>query len=153
MLYHHIFAGLTPFRVAAVLTSRQHRPSTRWLDRLGIGVSAFCLLQCLALPVALVFAPAASAGFFSHEVFHLLLLGVIVPVSLVAFGLGFMRHRNARMWIPAGAGFFVLMLAAGLEQSHVLGPVWIALLTSVGSVCLIVGHLLNLRESSARRRA
>jgi len=116
-----------------------------WLDRLGIGVSAFCLVQCLALPLALVFAPLASVGLFSHEMFHLVLLAVIVPVSLLAYGLGFLRHRDARMWLPAGIGFALLVASAVLEQGHVLGPLWIALLTSLGGVALIVGHVLNMR--------
>jgi len=134
--------------VAAVLTTRRHEPSTRWIDRLGIGVSAFCLIQCLALPLALVFAPLATAGLFAHEAFHLVLLAVIVPISGLAFAFGFSRHRNARMWIPAGAGFAVLLGAAALEQVHAVDPVWVAALTSVGSVCLIVGHVLNLRASA-----
>lgn len=116
-----------------------------WLDRLGIAVSAFCLVQCLALPLALVFAPLASVGLFSHELFHLVLLAVIVPVSLLAYGLGFLRHRNARMWLPAGIGFALLIVSAILEQGHVIGPLWIALLTSSGGVALITGHVLNLR--------
>lgn len=148
MLYHHIFdSGWT---VTAVIDHEQRDVSTGWLDRLGIGVSAFCLLQCLALPVALVLAPAASAGFFSHEAFHLLLLAVIIPVSLLAFGFGFARHRNRRMWAPAGAGVSILLLAALLEQFHALSALWIALLTSAGSAFLIVGHVLNLRCSPHR---
>ena len=136
--------------MTAAIDHKQRDVPTGWLDRLGIGVSAFCLLQCLALPVALVLAPAASAGFFSHEAFHLLLLAVIIPVSLLAFGIGFARHRNRRMWVPAGAGVAILVLAASLEQSHALSPLWIAMLTSAGSIFLIVGHFLNLRCSPRR---
>ena len=98
----------------------------RMLDRIGIGISAFCLLQCLALPLALVFAPIASAGLLDHGLFHLVLLAVIIPVSLLAFTLGFMRHRNLRMWVPAAIGFALLIFAAVLEQGHVVGPGWIA---------------------------
>ena len=119
------------------------------LDRIGIGVSAFCLLQCLALPVALLFTPLASASLLSHELFHLLLLGVIVPVSLLAFGLGFLRHRNPAMWVPAGIGFGLLVAAAVLEQRHLVGPVWVSLVTSMGGLGLIVGHVLNIRSRSA----
>jgi hypothetical protein len=120
-------------------------PTTRWLDRLGIGVSAFCLLQCLALPIVMLFMPVAGVGLLSHELFHLLLLGVIVPVSALAFGLGFLRHRNARMWVPAGIGLGLLIVAVILEHEHALPPVGIAALTSGGGVSLIMGHLLNMR--------
>jgi len=132
--------------MAAAVESRRRDVSTGLLDRIGIGISAFCLLQCLALPLALLFAPVASAGFFSHELFHIVLLAVIVPVSLLAFGLGFVRHRNRRMLVPAGAGFALLILAAVLEQGHVVGPVWVALVTSMGGAGLIVGHWLNMRS-------
>lgn len=136
--------------MAAAIDRKQRDVPTGWLDRLGIGVSAFCLLQCLALPVALVLAPAASVGFFSHEAFHLLLLAVIIPLSLLAFGFGFARHRNPRMWVPAGTGVTILVLAALFEQAHVLSAIWNALLTSAGSAFLIVGHFLNLRCSPRR---
>ncbi|MDX1625822.1 MAG: MerC domain-containing protein [Wenzhouxiangellaceae bacterium] len=132
--------------MAAVMESRETEAPVGWLDRLGIGVSAFCLLQCLALPLVLVLAPAASAGFLSHELFHVVLLAVVIPVSGLAFAVGFARHRNARMWIPAGLGFAVLVSAAVLEREHVLGPVGVALLTSTGGAFLIVGHLMNLRS-------
>lgn len=132
--------------MAAVLKSRKRDLPVGVLDRVGIGVSAFCLLQCLALPLTLLFAPLASASLFSHELFHLILLGVIIPVSLLAFGLGFLRHRNPGMWIPAGIGFALLVAAAFLEQRHLIGPVWISLVTSMGGLGLIVGHVLNMRS-------
>jgi len=145
MLYHYVLRDVSPMMAAAMKSRKRGVPSSV-LDRIGIGVSAFCLLQCLALPLALLFAPLASAGLFSHELFHLLLLGVIIPVSLLAFGLGFLRHRNLRMFIPAGAGFALLILAAVLEHGHVIGPVWISLVTSMGGLGLISGHLLNMRS-------
>ena len=122
------------------------KPRTDWLDRFGIGISAFCLLQCLLLPLALVFAPLASVGLLSHQAFHIVLLGVIVPVSFLAFLLGFLRHRNAGMWWPAGVGLGLLVLAAVVEQAHVLGPWPIAFLTSAGGLGLITGHLVNMRS-------
>lgn len=132
--------------MAAAFKSPKRDLPIGFLDRIGIAVSAFCLLQCLALPLALLFAPLASASLFSHELFHLVLLGVIIPISLLAFGLGFLRHRNLTMWVPAGIGFMLLVVAAVLEQRHLLGPVWISLVTSMGGLGLIVGHVLNMRS-------
>lgn len=121
-----------------------------WLDRLGIAISTLCLLQCLALPVLLVAAPMLSAGLLSHEAFHLVLLAVIVPVSGLAFGLGFHRHRDSRVWWPAGAGIALLVAAAWLEHQKLWPPLAIAAVTSMGGVCLIIAHWINLRP---RRRA
>ncbi|PKL96425.1 MAG: hypothetical protein CVV18_01700 [Gammaproteobacteria bacterium HGW-Gammaproteobacteria-8] len=129
---------------SAIGVVKQASPSP--LDRLGIAVSAFCLVQCLALPLTLMFAPLASWGVLSHDLFHLVLLAVIVPVSSIAFVLGFLRHRNRSMWLPAGFGFVVLIAAALLEQHHLLSAGWIAALTSLASLSLIAGHLINLRS-------
>jgi hypothetical protein len=137
--------------VVAALTSRNTEPATRWLDRLGIGVSAFCLLQCLALPIVLVVAPTLSAGFMSHEVFHVVLLAVILPVSGLAYTLGFLRHRDARIWLPAALGLVFLLVAIWLEHERALPPLGIAAVTSVGGVFLIIGHVLNLRSRSTVR--
>jgi len=135
--------------MSAVLKQQHRDVPAHMLDRIGIGISAFCLLQCLALPLALVFAPIASVGLLDHGLFHLVLLAVILPVSLLAFTLGFMRHRNRRMWVPAAIGFALLSFAAALEQGHVVGPGWIAGLTSLGGLGLIIGHFLNLRSRVA----
>lgn len=135
--------------MSAMLRAREREVSVSFFDRLGIGISALCLVQCLAVPLALVFAPLASASFFSHEAFHLVVLLVIVPVGALAYTLGFLRHRNARLWLPAGLGFGLLVLAAVLEQGHWLHPVWIALLTSAGGAALIVAHVINIRSERA----
>jgi hypothetical protein len=136
--------------MAAVLNKERNAADSdltvSWLDRLGIGVSAFCLLQCLALPVLLVVAPTLSAGFLSHEVFHVVLLAVILPVSGLAYTLGYLKHRNPRIWIPAAFGLGFLVLALLLELEHALPPLGIAAVTSVGGVLLIIGHLLNLKS-------
>ncbi len=134
--------------MAAVLKQQQRDTDlpVSWLDRLGIGVSAFCLLQCLALPVLLVAAPSLSAGFLSHEVFHVVLLAVIVPVSGLAYTLGYLSHRNPRIWVPAAAGLAFLVLAVWLEHEHALPPLGVAAVTSIGGILLIIGHVLNLKS-------
>ena len=140
--------------MAAVLNKQRNAADAdlpvSWLDRLGIGVSAFCLLQCLALPVVLVVAPSLTAGFLSHETFHLVLLAVIVPVSGLAYTLGYLKHRNPVIWLPAALGIGFLVLAAWLEQRHALSALGIAAVTSAGGVCLIVAHFLNLRARNRR---
>lgn len=111
-------------------------------------MSAFCLLQCLALPIVLVLAPTLSAGFMSHEAFHVFLFAVIVPVSGLAYTLGYLRHRDPRIWLPAALGMVFLVVAIWLEHEHVLPPLGIAAVTSLGGILLIVGHVLNLRARS-----
>ncbi len=115
------------------------------LDRAGIFVSAFCLVQCLVLPVLLLASPLTSLGFLGHEAFHLVLLAVIVPVSVGAFSLGYRVHRNRTMLIPGLAGLALIAFAAVFGHD-LLGNLGSALLTSVGGLLLITGHWINLRR-------
>ena len=61
-------------------------------------------VHCLALPVAIVMMPALSADVFADEYFHLLLLYLVLPTSVIALGLGCRRHRLFKMMVWGGAG-------------------------------------------------
>lgn len=116
---------------------------SRWLDRAAIVISVLCLVQCLLLPVAVVALPFMSAGVLSHELLHVVVLGVVLPLSLAAFLSGWRRHGRARMLVPGVAGLGVLILAALLGR-EVLGTAGEALVTSAGGVLLILAHSWNL---------
>lgn len=131
--------------MAAVFKTDKQEVSGALLDRAAICVSAVCLAQCLFLPLLVIFSPLISLGMFGAELFHLILLGLILPLSLVAFALGYRTHRNAQMLVPGLAGLVVIMAAAWLEGGT-LGPLAVALLTSLGGVLLIIGHWINLRQ-------
>ncbi|QOC22947.1 MerC domain-containing protein [Wenzhouxiangella sp. AB-CW3] len=134
--------------MAAVFKTRADARPGATLDRLAICVSAACLAQCLLLPVLVVVTPLMSVGFLGEEAFHLFLLAVIVPLSILAFGLGYRLHRNRSMLVPGGMGLGLVATAAVLEAT-VLHGLTAAVLTSLGGVLLIAGHWLNLRQ---RRR-
>ncbi len=134
--------------MAAVFRQSDKDERVDVLDRAAICVSGLCLLQCLLLPLLVVVTPLMSIGFLGEEWFHLLLLVLILPISLLAFGLGYRIHGNRRMLVPGLAGLGIVMLAAWLEHEG-LGALATALLTSLGGVLLITGHWLNLRD---RRR-
>ncbi len=132
-------------KMAVVFKSNQEAKTGAALDRVAICVSAACVAQCLLLPVMVVITPLVSVGFLADEAFHFLLLAVIVPVSLVAFAMGYRAHRNSTMLIPGLIGLIVVVAAAVLEAT-VLSTLAVALLTSLGGVFLIAGHWLNLRR-------
>jgi len=131
--------------VAVIDSSEPEVVAGSKLDRVGIIVSAFCLIQCLMLPLLLLVSPLTSLGFLGHEAFHLVLLAVIVPVSAGAFWLGYRVHRNRTMLIPGLAGLAVVAFAAVFGHD-LLGDVGSALVTSAGGLLLITGHWLNLRR-------
>jgi hypothetical protein len=133
---------------AVIKTTPQEARAGSTLDRLGIAVSAFCLIQCLALPLLVLISPLTSLGLLGHEAFHLLLLLVVVPVSAGAFFLGYRSHHNRSMLLPGLSGLAIVAFAAVFGHD-VLGDLGSALVTSFGGLLLITGHWINLRQ---RRR-
>lgn len=135
--------------MVAVLPEQKGASSAALLDRTGICVSVLCLVQCLLLPVVVVAAPLMAIPFLEAEVFHLLLLGLIVPIGTVAFYFGYRAHASRAPVLLGFAGIGVVLLAAVFGHDH-LSPMASALWTSLGGILLISAHLLNLRH---RRRA
>lgn len=116
---------------------------SRWLDRAAIVISVLCLVQCLLLPVAVVALPFLSLDILSHELLHVIVLGVVLPLSAAAFATGWRRHRRPRMLFPGIAGLVVLIVAAWLGRG-VLGIAGETLVTAAGGMLLIVAHVWNL---------
>ncbi|MEE4329707.1 MAG: MerC domain-containing protein, partial [Wenzhouxiangella sp.] len=133
--------------MAAVLPSEKRSVDTM-IDRAGICVSTLCLIQCLLLPIIVIAVPALSVPFLDSEAFHLLLLGLILPVGIIAFYLGYRVHANRATIVIGLTGLGVVLLTAILGHDH-LSPIASALWTSLGGVLLISAHLLNLHH---RRR-
>jgi len=131
--------------MTVIFNSPERVESGTILDRAGICVSAVCLVQCLVLSLALVLAPVVSLGIFGSDLFHRLLLLLIVPLSLGAFWLGYRVHRSVGLLLTGLAGLGLVLAAAVLEAS-VLSPLAASALTSVGGLTLIAGHWLNLRR-------
>lgn len=131
--------------MAAVFKSPERIKQASLLDRAGICVSAVCLLQCLMLSLAIVLAPMMSLGIFGSDLFHRILLGVILPVGVGAFWLGYRSHRSLALFV-AGLIGLGLVLAAAVLEATVLSPLAASALTAVGGVTLIVSHWINLRR-------
>ncbi len=131
--------------MAVVFTSPDRVKRASLLDRAGICVSAVCLLQCLVLSLAIVLAPMMSLGIFGSDLFHRILLAVILPVGVGAFWLGYRAHRSLALLLTGLTGLGLILAAAVLEAT-VLSPLAASGVTSMGGVMLIVGHWLNLRR-------
>lgn len=131
--------------MAAVFKSHEPTASASMLDRAGICVSGVCLLQCLALSLAILFAPMMSLGIFGSDLFHRLLLVLILPLSVGAFWFGYRSHRSLALLLSGLSGLALVFFAALLEAT-ILPPLAASALTSVGGVTLIVSHWLNLRR-------
>lgn len=110
------------------------------LDRVAVVLSGLCLVHCLALPVAMAALPFMSGLADSH--WHLPMLGIALPISIVAIVIGYRRHGNRG--IVAGAVLGIGLLAAGATVGHaVLGPLADRVLTVTGSLVLAAVHWMN----------
>lgn len=113
-----------------------------FLDKYAISTSAICAIHCLCLPLILGVFPAVSTSILGQELFHVLLLWLVIPLSLISLSLGCKRHRS---WVVAFlglTGLTVLMLTATIGHDG-LGEIGERLATFIGASLIAAGHLRN----------
>jgi hypothetical protein len=127
--------------------TRQHSHRS-WFDYLGIGLSTVCLIHCLTLPLTILFAPFVASWLLNDQFFHTYLLAFILPVTILAFIAGWLRHHS-HVVLVCGAIGVTLVSVAALQAAWLDHSLFSAnmekLLASMGGFMLILGHLLNLR--------
>jgi hypothetical protein len=113
------------------------------LDSIAIGISLTCLVHCLALPVLLALLPAWSSWLGTSESFHLWVLLLALPFSLVVLWQAALKHAwFGALWV--GSAGLVLMAAALAAADPVLETG----VTSAGALLLAAAHLMNWRRRS-----
>lgn len=118
--------------------------SSRVLDRAAVALSGLCLAHCLALPLALAAVPLLNELAPDH--LHAPMLLVVVPVSVVAFALGFRRHRQTAVPALGALGLAVLIFGGTVAHSR-YGLDADRALTIAGSLLLAIAHFHNSRFS------
>ena len=114
------------------------------LDRFSIGFSTLCLLHCLAVPVLVSVVPVFATFALADERFHLALVALVVPTSVIALCLGCRLHKSRRILICGFAGVFVLVVAAILGGQY-LGEIGETVLTVLGASVVALAHWFNFR--------
>jgi hypothetical protein len=107
-------------------------------DRIGVGMSAVCILHCLAMPVVAVLLPVAAA---LEGTTHAALAAGIVLVGAAAFVPGYRIHGKAGVLALAVAGASAIISplilealeAEEIEQALIVG----------GGAALIAAHAAN----------
>ena len=126
------------------MKQRSFSAAMPYLDRIGVFLSATCLLHCLALPVLLTIAPITQTGLLDEQTFHLVLFWFILPVSLIALGIGCRQHKDLLILLLGGTGLS-LLLFAGLVGHIVLTPTAERGVTIVAGLILAAAHLRNFK--------
>ncbi len=90
-----------------------------WLDRTAIILAVLCGIHCLATPILLVALPLLANTVWVSEHFHLGMLLLVFPTSLLAAFSGCRRHRDRFVIGCIVAGLAVLSFATLAElTSH-----------------------------------
>jgi MerC mercury resistance protein len=118
-------------------------PVSRRLDQVAIAMSGVCAVHCLLGPLLTVLAPAVLASLgVSDEVFHVLLLALVLPTSAGALALGCRRHRDGGVVALGALGLGALGLAVILGHDA-LGEPSERGFTLAGAVVVAAAHARN----------
>lgn len=115
------------------------------LDQAAIALSGLCMIHCVASVAGLFAVGLLSAFGGVDEIFHLTMLAIIVPVSVLAIVAGYRRHRRWQVLLPGVLALLALCLLAAFEDA-MHGTVWEPLLTSLVGICLVATHIGNIRS-------
>ena len=112
------------------------------LDKLAVSTSTICAVHCLSLPLLLGVFPALGATVFGQEAFHVWLLWLVIPLSVVALSMGCRQHKSLSVILLGLLGLSLLIIAATLGHD-VLGENGERAVTLVGAIAIAAGHLRN----------
>ncbi len=124
--------------------------STNWLDGAAVGLSALCLIHCLALPLVVAGLPFLAQ--FAEGHLHAQMLVVVLPLSIVALGLGYRHHRNGRIVTAGAVGMLLLTIGATMAHES-WGLAADRAFTIVGALVLAAAHFYNSVQTRDRRKA
>lgn len=124
--------------------------STSWLDGAAVGLSALCLVHCLALPLLVAGLPFLAE--FSEGHLHAQMLVIVLPLSIVALGLGFRHHRNTTIVVAGFAGMALLTIGATVAHAR-WGLTADRAFTITGALVLAAAHFYNSVQTRERKRS
>lgn len=114
------------------------------LDKFSIGVSTLCAIHCALLPIILATVPALSHLSADNHEFHLALILVIVPMSLIAGFLGCSKHKDKLVLTGIASGLMLLVLTA-LFGHDLVGEEGEKIATVIASILLSLSHWRNFK--------
>jgi uncharacterized membrane protein len=119
---------------------------TRWLDQGAIGLSALCLLHCLAFPLVVLALPVVGEVLPNQWWVHPAIFVLAVPMATIALVRGWYHHRDRRPVVIGGVG--LALLGVGLLAAE--GSATEIVFTVLGGAVVATAHLLNRRLGKHR---
>ena len=145
---------------------------TGWADWAGMIASIGCAIHCAAMPLVLAYLPTLGLSWLADEGFHLWMAVVCFGFAAAAFVPGWRRHGSFLPALWGAGGLFLLTTAAFamegsccascascaseqpvqsgatgilamISNSSVAGISLTSLVTPMGGVLLVVGHIVN----------
>jgi len=110
-------------------------------DKFAIGLSLMCTVHCFATPVILALLPSFAVLQINAEQFHLWVLAVVLPTSLLALSLGCKKHKRTRYMACGVVGLACLIIAVLLGQEEAEKA-----LTLIGSAFIALAHWFNYQQ-------
>ena len=111
-------------------------------DKTAIGLSVICLLQCLILPVSLLFFPVFFLLPLIEQWFHSLFLFLVVPISIFAIFLGCRKHKSYNIIFYGILGLTILIVNV-IWGHDLFGESGEIISTAIGTSILSYGHIQN----------
>lgn len=110
-------------------------------DKFAIGLSLMCTVHCFATPVILALLPSLAVLQINAEQFHLWILAVVLPTSLLALNLGCKKHKRTRYMAcgVVGLAFLIIAVLLGQEEAE-------KALTLIGSAFIALAHWFNYQQ-------
>ena len=116
----------------------------RWLDGMAVIFSGTCMVHCLLLPLMVTVFPIVQGSLLDEQQFHLVMLLLILPTSLIALTIGCRKHKDRLTLVLGTVGLVVLTFTAlfGHDNFGYLGE---RIVTTIGGLVLALAHIQNFR--------
>lgn len=119
------------------------RKSTQFfLDRLSISFSVICAFHCAFFPLILAVFPSMAVLPVDDQVFHKMLVWLVLPSSMMAACLGCLRHKDRKVFIGIGLGLAIFVFTASFGHD-LLGETGEKGTTFVAAIILAWSHWRN----------
>lgn len=126
------------------MDSKQNNRGRKYMDTAAVVLSGVCMLHCLALPIALTILPIVNVTLLDESTFHLIMMTVILPVSVIALSIGCRQHKDRLTLVLGSVGLVILTLTA-IFGHDLLGLTGERIVTSIGGLILAAAHIQNYR--------